>query len=66
MSSYPVRNALMRPLRRAAADRGEMDRVNLRSGQVAAPAGATHAAECLATLVADADRAPGPTVTSPA
>jgi nitronate monooxygenase len=61
---YPLQNSLMLPIRRAAAERGQGDRLNLWSGQ-AAPLLSTHergAADYLAELVrqsreADARRA---------
>lgn len=39
VSPYPVQNALMQPIRRAAAAQGRPGHVNLRAGQAAALAG---------------------------
>lgn len=47
---YPVQNALMRPLRRAAAARGDARYVNLWAGQAASLSRPVTAEEYLATL----------------
>lgn len=52
---YPAQNALMAPIRTAAAQRGDAELLNLWSGQSAALAGSTDAREYLAALTADAD-----------
>jgi nitronate monooxygenase len=57
---YPVQNALMLPIRRAAGERGQADLVNLWSGQAAALTTPRSARDYLETLVADAARALGP------
>ncbi|WP_240506083.1 NAD(P)H-dependent flavin oxidoreductase [Thermoactinospora rubra] len=49
---YPVQNALMLPLRRAAAERGLADFVNLWAGQAAPLAPRSSVADYLRTLVA--------------
>ncbi|WP_283135794.1 NAD(P)H-dependent flavin oxidoreductase [Rhizohabitans arisaemae] len=54
--SYPVQNALMLPIRRAAAERGLADYVNLWAGQSASLTRPVGAAEYLGDLVADAGR----------
>jgi nitronate monooxygenase len=54
---YPVQNALMMPIRRAAAERGDPDRLNLWSGQSAALTRPRDAAEYLDTLVREAGEA---------
>ncbi|MDI6097216.1 nitronate monooxygenase [Actinoplanes sp. NEAU-A12] len=51
---YPVQNALMQPLRRAAAARDDSRYVNLWAGQAASLSRPITAQEYLATLVADA------------
>jgi nitronate monooxygenase len=54
---YPVQNALMLPIRRAAGERGLADLVNLWAGQAASLVGAGAARDYLDTLVTEAERA---------
>jgi nitronate monooxygenase len=54
---YPVQNALMLPVRRAAAERGLPDYVNLWAGQAAPLTRPRPAREYLLALVADAAKA---------
>ena len=54
---YPVQNALMLPIRRAAAERGLPDYVNLWAGQAAPLTRPRPAREYLLALVADAAKA---------
>ncbi|MEU3014132.1 NAD(P)H-dependent flavin oxidoreductase [Nocardia asteroides] len=49
--AYPAQNTLMTPIRATAAERGDADLLNLWSGQAAALAGSTDAADYLAELV---------------
>jgi len=55
--AYPLQNALMLPIRRAAAASGNPDRLNLWSGQAAALTRPRAAAEYLETLVREAGEA---------
>jgi len=55
--AYPLQNALMLPIRRAAAAAGNPDRLNLWSGQAAALTRPRAAAEYLETLVREAGEA---------
>jgi nitronate monooxygenase len=52
--AYPVQNALMLPIRRAAADRDDPDHLNLWSGQAAPLTHETTAVEYLTRLVREA------------
>jgi nitronate monooxygenase len=52
--AYPVQNALMMPIRRAAADRDDPDHLNLWSGQAAPLTRETTAVEYLTRLVREA------------
>jgi nitronate monooxygenase len=52
--AYPVQNALMMPIRRAAADRDDPDHLNLWSGQAAPLTRETSAVEYLTRLVREA------------
>jgi nitronate monooxygenase len=52
--AYPVQNALMMPIRRAAADRDDPDHLNLWSGQAAPLTHETTAVEYLTRLVREA------------
>jgi nitronate monooxygenase len=52
--AYPVQNALMLPIRRAAADRDDTDHLNLWSGQAAPLTHETTAVEYLTRLVREA------------
>ncbi|HCT77116.1 MAG TPA: 2-nitropropane dioxygenase [Micromonosporaceae bacterium] len=54
--AYPITNALMQPIRRAAAERGSADHLNLWSGQAASLAKACNALDYFHRLVADTDR----------
>jgi nitronate monooxygenase len=56
---YPLQNALMLPIRRAAAERGDAEHLNLWSGQAAPLVGTRErgAAEYLASLVREAELA---------
>jgi nitronate monooxygenase len=54
---YPLQNALMLPIRRAAAERGIADRLNLWAGQAAPLTRPRGAAEYLATLVREGGEA---------
>lgn len=56
---YPVQNALMLPIRRAAAEQGLPDYVNLWAGQAAPLTRARTAGEYIQTLLAETDRATG-------
>ncbi|MFI6811377.1 NAD(P)H-dependent flavin oxidoreductase [Nonomuraea sp. NPDC050328] len=58
---YPIQNALMLPIRRAAAERGLPDLVNLWSGQAAPLTTPRSARDYLEALVADAARTLGHT-----
>ena len=49
---YPAQNALMMPIRKAAAQQGNAELLNLWSGQAAGLAGSSDAATYLAELVA--------------
>ncbi|WP_165985929.1 nitronate monooxygenase family protein [Streptomyces sp. YIM 98790] len=53
---YPVQNALMQPLRRAAAEAGRTDRMSLWAGQSAALATGGGAGAYLRALVTEAER----------
>jgi nitronate monooxygenase len=55
--AYPLQNALMLPIRKAAAQRGNADRLNLWSGQAAPLTRPRAAAEYLEALVRDAGEA---------
>jgi nitronate monooxygenase len=56
---YPVQSHLTQPIRRAAAQRGLAEYLNLWAGQAAALARARTAAECVRDLVAETGRALG-------
>ncbi|MBF6354274.1 nitronate monooxygenase [Nocardia higoensis] len=53
--AYPAQNALMTPIRKAAAQRGDPELLNLWSGQAAALAGSVDAGAYLTELIAGLD-----------